>query len=59
VVHVTKSFDNADNVDLDSNSKYLEADITVTANTAVEGGVQNSEVAAHDSHNATLSNITL
>jgi len=56
---VTKSFDNADNVDLDSNSKYLEADITVTANTAVEGGVQNSEVAAHDSHNATLSNITL
>jgi hypothetical protein len=30
------------NVDLDSNSKYLEADITVTANTAVEGGVQNS-----------------
>jgi hypothetical protein len=24
----------------------------------VEGGVQNSEVAAHDSNNATLSNIT-
>jgi ABC-type transporter Mla subunit MlaD len=35
-----------------------EANITVRANPIVEGGVQNSEVAAHDSNNATLSNIT-
>jgi hypothetical protein len=55
-----ESFDNADNVDLDSNSTYLESEtnITVRANPIVEGGVQNSEVAAHDSNNATLSNIT-
>jgi hypothetical protein len=35
-----------------------EANITVKANPIVEGGVQNSEVADHDSNNATLSNIT-
>ena len=54
------SFDNADNLDLDSNSTHLEteANITGRANPVVESGVQNSEVAAHDSNNAILSNIT-
>jgi len=48
------------NRDIDSNSTYLETEtnITVTANPAVEGGGQNSEVAAHGSSKATLSNIT-
>jgi hypothetical protein len=36
-----------------------EANITVTANPAVEGGVQNSEVVARASNNATYSNIAL
>jgi hypothetical protein len=35
-----------------------EANITVRANPIVEGGVRNSEIAAHDGSNATLSNIT-
>jgi hypothetical protein len=45
---------------MDSNSTCLEseADITVRANPTVEVGEQNSEVTAHDSNNATLSNIT-
>jgi hypothetical protein len=45
---------------MDNNSTYLdsEADITVKANPRVEVGVQNSEVTAHDSNNANLSNIT-
>jgi len=54
------SFDNAENIDRDSNSTCLESEagITVRANSAVEVGGQNSEVTAHDSNNATLSNIT-
>jgi len=54
------SFDNADNINLDSDSTYLEseANITVRANPTREGRVQNSVVAAHDSNNATLPNIT-
>jgi hypothetical protein len=52
------SFDNAENIDMDSNSTYLEADITVRANPTVEVGVNNSEVTAHDTTNATLPNIT-
>ena len=53
------SFDNARNIDMDSNSTYLEteADITVRANPTVEVSVQNSEVTVHDSSNANLSNI--
>ena len=49
------SFDNTGNIDLDSNSTYLEskADITVRANPTVEISVQNWEVTAHDSNNAT------
>ena len=45
------SFNNAENVDMDSNSTYLEseADITVTANPTPEVEVQNSEVTAHGS----------
>ena len=54
------SFDDADNIDLDSESTYLgsEATITVRANPTGEGSVQNSVVAAHDSNNATFANIT-
>jgi len=53
--HDEGSFDNAENIDLDSE---LEAGITVRANPTVEVGVQNSEVTARDSNNANLSNIT-
>ena len=54
------SFDNADSTDMDNNSTYLasEADITVRTNPTLEVSVQNSEVTAYDSNNATLSNIT-
>ena len=49
-----------ENIDMDSSSTCLEleADIPVRANPTVEIGVQNSEGTAHDSNNATLSNIT-
>jgi hypothetical protein len=49
------SFDNAGNIDMSSNSTYLEseADITVRANPTMEVSVQVSEVTAHDSNNAT------
>ena len=58
--HDEDSFDKADNTDIDSNTAYLEPEmnITVRANPTVEVIVQNSEVTAHDSNNATLSNIT-
>ena len=54
------SFDDADKIDLDSESTYLgsEATITVRANPTGEGSLQNSVVAAHNSDNATLANIT-
>ena len=54
------SFNDADNIDLDSEGTYLgsEATITVRANPTGEGSVQNSVVAARDSDNATLANIT-
>jgi hypothetical protein len=54
------SFNNVDNINMDRNSTNLEseANITMRANLIVEVSVQNSEVAAHDSNNATLSNIT-
>jgi hypothetical protein len=54
------SFDKTDNIDIDSDSTYLEseANIAVRANPTGEGSVQNSVVAAHDSNNTTLSNIT-
>ena len=55
-----ESFDNVNNLDMDSNNTYFEseANITARANLTVEVSVQNSEVAANDSNNATLSNIT-
>ena len=58
--HDEGSFDNAENIDMDSNSTYLEseADITMRVNPTVEVGLQNSEVAAHASNNANVSNIT-
>ena len=42
------SFDDTENIDMDSNSTYLEseADITVMENPTVEVGLQNSEVSA-------------
>jgi hypothetical protein len=45
---------------MDSKNTNLEseANITVRANLTVEVSVQNSEVAANDSNNATLSDIT-
>jgi hypothetical protein len=57
VVHVTKIVSTTQAIETDSNSTYLEsqANITVRANPAVEGGVQNFEVIAHDSNNATYS----
>lgn len=55
-----ESFDNGDNLDMDSNNTYFESEANITAreNITVEVSVQNSEVAANDSNNATLSNIT-
>ena len=55
-----ESFDNVDNLDMDSNNTYFEsaANITARANLTVEVSVQNSDVAANDNNNATLSNIT-
>lgn len=54
------NFDNVDNLDKDSDNKYFEseANITARANPTVEVSVVNSKVAANDSNNATLSNIT-
>ena len=54
------SFDKAENMDMYSNSTYLEseADITVRENPTVEVGLKNWEVTAHASNNAALSNIT-
>jgi hypothetical protein len=54
------SFDKADNVDIDSDSTYLESEayIAVRANPIEEGSVQNYVVADEDSGIATLSNIT-
>jgi DNA anti-recombination protein RmuC len=54
------SFNNINNTNMDSNNTILEskANITVRANPEVEVNVQNSEVAALDNNNATLSNIT-
>jgi hypothetical protein len=53
-------FDNVYNLDMDSNNTYfeVEANITSRANLTVEVSVQNSEVAANVSNNATLSNIS-
>ena len=54
------SFNDADNIDLDSEGTYLGSEVTITvrANPTGEGSVQNSVVAARDSDNATLANIT-
>jgi hypothetical protein len=45
---------------MESNNTYFEseANIIARANLTVEVSVQNPEVAANDSNNATLSNIT-
>ena len=50
----------AENINMDSDNTCLgsEADIAVRANPIVEVSTLNSEAAAHDSNNATLSNIT-
>jgi hypothetical protein len=56
----TRDEESFDNLDMDCNNTYFEseANITARANLTVEASVQNSEVAANDSNNATLSNIT-
>jgi len=50
----------AENINMDSGNTCLEseADIAGRANPIVEVSILNSEAAAHDSNNATLSNIT-
>ena len=59
-VSSTRDEEDFDNVDMDSNNTYFEseANITPRANLTVEVSVQNSEVAANDSNNGPLSNIT-
>jgi hypothetical protein len=54
------SFDKVDNIDMDSNNTILESEAkrAVRANPVVEVNVEDSEVTAVNSTNATMSNVT-